>query len=127
MASSRSNTAIDTQLGVRIRAARLQRKMSQQHLAGRIGVSFQQLQKYEDGQNRLSVGRFCLLAAALNVTAASLLEGFDKPDAEPLDLLEDLFSTPEGVDLVRAFRGARDTRLRRHIVSVVKAITQHED
>jgi len=68
----RRATAEDVAIGQKLRALRLDRGLSQGALAGEIGVTFQQLQKYEKGANRVSAGRLLRIAAALHVPVTAL-------------------------------------------------------
>ena len=71
-------TAIDVELARRIRAAREAAGLSQTEVGVRIGVSYQQMQKYEHGRNRLSVGRLVRIASALDLPASTLIEGLEQ-------------------------------------------------
>lgn len=88
---------VDREVGAKIRAARLRRGQSQAQLAAAIGVSFQQLRKYEAGTNRVSASTLVRLARALETTVASLF-----PDPEGAQAA-DLTAHPEGAALVEAF------------------------
>jgi DNA-binding Xre family transcriptional regulator len=70
----RSASAIDRYIGARMREQRLVLKMSQEQLGRELGVSFQQIQKYESGVNRVSAARLYSICRALNVSLSSLLE-----------------------------------------------------
>jgi DNA-binding XRE family transcriptional regulator len=70
----RSATAIDGYIGARMREQRLALEMSQEQLGKKLGVSFQQIQKYENGKNRVSAGRLFDICKALNVSLASMFE-----------------------------------------------------
>lgn len=59
---------IDVEVGRRIRRRRMQHKMTQSELAKKLGISFQQVQKYETAKNRISISRLCMIANALPVT-----------------------------------------------------------
>jgi transcriptional regulator with XRE-family HTH domain len=69
---TRSPTGMDGQIGLRIRHIRVQQKISQSDLGEKLGVSFQQVQKYEKGMNRLTLSRAIDLAKALNTTVNEL-------------------------------------------------------
>lgn len=71
--SGRIVTDIDVQIGKRIRAKRLSKGMSQEKLADLLGVTFQQVQKYEKGVNRVAASRLIYIGRALEVSPASLL------------------------------------------------------
>src|SRR5215475_6401421 len=79
-AATRRTGAADEQVGLRIRRARIASKLSQEELAGRIGVSCQQLQKYEVASNRVSVARLIDIADALKINVARLLRDDDSRD-----------------------------------------------
>lgn len=64
----------DKHVGYKIRAFRMAADMSQKEMAGRIGVSFQQVQKYENGKNKISAEKLLLVAKALGITVSELLE-----------------------------------------------------
>jgi transcriptional regulator with XRE-family HTH domain len=64
---------IDGQIGIRVRAARMRAKLTQVQLAERVGVSFQQVQKYENGRNRIAASTLMLIADAVNATVGELL------------------------------------------------------
>jgi DNA-binding XRE family transcriptional regulator len=70
----RSATAIDAYIGARMRERRLALEMSQDQLGNELGVSFQQIQKYESGQNRVSAARLFDICKALNVSLSSMFE-----------------------------------------------------
>jgi transcriptional regulator with XRE-family HTH domain len=74
LASPRTPTAIDACIGARMRDRRVQLKISQTALAKTLGVSFQQVQKYESGANRLSAARLFEICEALQVPLASMFE-----------------------------------------------------
>lgn len=71
--STRSAGSLDLEIGERIRASRLERNVSQQDLAGQLGITFQQLQKYESGANRVSASRLSDIATALGVAITEFL------------------------------------------------------
>jgi DNA-binding transcriptional regulator YiaG len=73
-ASPRSANAIDAYIGARMRERRLALEMSQDQFGKELGVSFQQIQKYESGQNRVSAARLFDVCKALNVSLSSMFE-----------------------------------------------------
>jgi len=79
----RRATAEDVAIGQKLRALRLERGLSQSQLAEMVGVSFQQLQKYEKGGNRISAGRLARLAAALRVPVTTFYGVIAHPQREP--------------------------------------------
>jgi transcriptional regulator with XRE-family HTH domain len=72
--SPRSASAVDRYIGARMREQRLALSMSQQRLGKELGVSFQQIQKYERGVNRVSASRLYRICKALNVSLSSMFE-----------------------------------------------------
>jgi transcriptional regulator with XRE-family HTH domain len=70
----RTSSAVDAYIGARMREGRLALKMSQAALGEKLGVTFQQIQKYEKGENRVSAARLFEICEALNVSLASMFE-----------------------------------------------------
>ena len=73
--ANRGTKALDQRIGARLRAARLVEGLSQQDLGSRLGVTFQQIQKYERGTNRIAASRLCEAAVILGIEPADLLDG----------------------------------------------------
>lgn len=91
---------LDAYIGARVRMRRLMLHMSQEALSGQLGVTFQQVQKYEKGLNRISASRLFELAQALRVPVGYFYDGLDAPDALP---------APNGVnDIARVAGGPKD-------------------
>ena len=78
----KSNNPIDSLVGARIRLLRKRRKMSQAQLGKAIGVTFQQIQKYENGKNRIGAGRLHRIATALDVPITELFDGSAEPGSK---------------------------------------------
>lgn len=119
--------AIDVHVGRRIRMLRVWRDVSQMALAGAIGVTFQQVQKYEKGTNRVSASRLTDIAAVLDVTPSYFFE--DMPDREGVARmpavekeLTDFLSSAEGLALNRAFARIENQAVRRRFVGLVKSL-----
>jgi transcriptional regulator with XRE-family HTH domain len=122
--AKRSPTAIDKQIGARVRVRRGMLRMSQQQLAKRLGISFQQVQKYEKGSNRIGAARLQHICQILQVPVDFFFKEFPaletKPKRSPSsDVLEFLAST-DGLALTTAFMRIRDKRLRRRILDLVE-------
>jgi transcriptional regulator with XRE-family HTH domain len=102
--------------------------LSQKRLGEGIGVTFQQLQKYENGSNRVSASRLQHISHKLGVSAAFFFE--DAPDwhsraKQTANHLSDFYHvmvTPDGIALVKAFKQIKDTALRRYIVQLIQRI-----
>jgi transcriptional regulator with XRE-family HTH domain len=117
---------IDKHVGRRLRWRRRELKLSQETLAEMLGVTFQQVQKYERGANRVSAGRLFELARALETTIPYFFEGADavnaaisrgmaEEGAEFAGLID-----ADAVDLVIAFQAIDDPELRKSILAMVK-------
>ncbi len=104
---------VDIRVGAHVRAQRLLSGMSQETFARRLGISFQQLQKYERGTDRISASRLYRMAMILGVPIDDF---FDHPDHE---LLPPTVKR-EGLELVRAFRRIGSPSLRRLLCGLVR-------
>lgn len=111
---------------------RLMIGMSQTALAERIGVTFQQVQKYEKGANRIGITRLTQIAGALDTTVdffvvgapGTLPAGTEKPDSESHQRLEEILSSKEGIRLVEGFLRIENTAARRLIVELVEHLSE---
>ncbi|GJD94544.1 helix-turn-helix domain-containing protein [Methylobacterium iners] len=110
---------VDRTVGQRIRALRESKGISQTTLATAIGVSFQQVQKYEKGKNRVSASRLQEIARALDVPVSVL---FDEAEASG-DMGEAFafLGTTGAVDLLQAFAAIEDVGLRREVLALVRS------
>jgi transcriptional regulator with XRE-family HTH domain len=125
--------AVDRHVGARVRFRRLALRMSQERLAEELGVTFQQIQKYEKGVNRIGAGRLFRLATILGVApnyffvdAPSSLPVAGDPSsrsAEEADLFG-FVNGREGFELNRAFMAIEDRRLRKAILDLVRATSE---
>lgn len=114
----RSVTAGDTTLGQRIRARRIEAKMSQAELGDRLGVSFQQVQKYEKGVNRVSAVRLAEIATALGES----LDYFTGVQSATTSSLTALLTDTSAQRLLRAFAKLTDTATRHKVVGLLESI-----
>jgi transcriptional regulator with XRE-family HTH domain len=103
--------------------------MSQERLAELIGVTFQQVQKYEKGVNRIAASRLFDLAAALDMPVARFFEGLvskgANPPAEP-SRSQNMLATPEGIELIALFASIKSRQVRRRVVDLVTALVKGE-
>jgi transcriptional regulator with XRE-family HTH domain len=113
-------TSIDIAVGRNVRIWRMARGLSQAQLAQRLGVTFQQVQKYEVGSNRIGTGRLVKAAAILGVPTAALLEGVDGSD-RTRSLLS-LVGDRRSFRLADAFAAIEDKAARVSIVNLVEQI-----
>ena len=118
---------MDKMICHRLRAFRLAAKMSQTNLGNILGVTFQQIQKYEKGINRVGAGRLTKIANVLQVPVSNLLEADDSTGAtpegqdsssSPLKLL----TTPGALRVLRAYEKLTDAKMRHAVVAMVESI-----
>ncbi|MFO1012893.1 MAG: helix-turn-helix transcriptional regulator [Caulobacteraceae bacterium] len=115
---------IDVMIGLRVRVRRKALSMSQTELGNRIGVTFQQVQKYERGVNRIAGSTLVRVAQALETTVSALL-GEAETGALDADAWGDL-AEPQALELVRAFSEITDPKLRKALLSFVGKIGKGE-
>jgi transcriptional regulator with XRE-family HTH domain len=127
MKSPKSPDQVDVQVGQRIRVQRQAVGMSQTKLADALGVTFQQVQKYETGKNREGAGRLTKIASVLQVPVANLLGTDDGPGRalerqggarSPVKMM----TIPGALKLLRAYRDLSDGKMRRSVVQLVENI-----
>jgi transcriptional regulator with XRE-family HTH domain len=121
---------VDRHVGSRVRMRRIMLGMSQEKLGEGLGLTFQQIQKYEKGTNRIGASRIQQISEILQVPVSFLFEGspgssadtknFD--DAPSPTYVADFLATSEGLALIRAFTLIPDIKLRRAIVNMVELI-----
>ncbi|MGL5361452.1 MAG: helix-turn-helix domain-containing protein [Bosea sp. (in: a-proteobacteria)] len=121
---------IDKHVGGRVRMRRMLAGISQEKLGEALGLTFQQVQKYEKGTNRISASRLQQIGKMLGVPAAFFFEdapageliGQGFSEATPSTYVSDFLATSEGVQLNKAFVRIKDPRVRRKIVELVEAL-----
>ena len=132
MASKDANP-IDRHVGARIRMQRLVIGMSQTTLGDKAGITFQQIQKYENGKNRVSASRLHQIANALKVApdfffAGSLGKATGKSGLSgELIVIDEFISSRDGIALSQAFRKIKNAKTRRSIVSLVEMLVPSRD
>ena len=104
---------VDAHVGKRIRHRRWTVGMTQQQLADKVGIKFQQIQKYETGMNRVSASRLWDIADALGVQIAFFFEGLAEDQAAPATAKNDLLADKEALDLVRSYYAIPEAQRRR--------------
>lgn len=133
--------ALDAYIGARVRLRRLMLNMSQENLSGKLGVTFQQVQKYEKGLNRISASRIYELAQALSVPVSYFYDGLDQPEGQyngmdhedgmrddpPVAPLMEFMSSGAGVELNQAFLRIGDDNIRRRLLAMVSDIARVTD
>jgi len=121
----KANThAIDKAIGGRLKMYRQRANISQTALGKHLGVSFQQVQKYENGTNRVSAATLIKIARFLNISVAELmvLDGQQSQSSSSSKDMLRFAKSPEGRSLLGGFMAIDDPSLRRHIVGLVKAM-----
>jgi transcriptional regulator with XRE-family HTH domain len=132
LAVKQAATVIDKYAGARLRMRRMELGLSQSEVADALGLTFQQVQKYEKGSNRMSTGRLHQLAEMLKVPPSFFFDGADAHAApggqlEGEDLQTGFLTTRYGVRLAAAFVKISDTRLQERVVSLVEQLVARSD
>jgi transcriptional regulator with XRE-family HTH domain len=104
---------VDAHVGKRIRHRRWMVGMTQQQLADRVGIKFQQIQKYETGMNRVSASRLWDVAETLGVTISFFFEGIDDNRETPRGVEGDMLADKEALELVRSYYAIPEAQRRR--------------
>ena len=128
--NDRTPDPIDIHVGTRIRSQRRLLRMTQTQLADQLGITFQQVQKYEKGINRIGSGRLARLAEVLGVEITFFFEG--DPNAKetswkPLAEADPIFgfvTTAVGLELNQAFIAIKDERVRRGIIKMTETLAK---
>lgn len=104
---------VDVHVGKRIRHRRWMVGMTQQQLAEKVGIKFQQIQKYETGMNRVSASRLWEIADALEVSIAFFFEGLDNAHEAQAAIEGDMLADKEALELVRSYYSIPEAQRRR--------------
>ena len=118
---------IDQHVGERIRARRTELGLTQEQLAEALSVSYQQVQKYETGANRISAGRIFELARKLRVDVSYFFEGLPLDAPTEQAPLEHGGRQRSAIELVRKFAQIEDPQVRSAIAALVKAIVDRQE
>jgi transcriptional regulator with XRE-family HTH domain len=131
MAATKAPNPIDRHVGSRVRMRRMMLAMSQEKLGDALGLTFQQVQKYEKGTNRIGASRLQQIAQILQVPVSFFFEGAPNlqsgeselsKDAPSASYVSEFLATSEGLSLTKAFMRIQDARIRRRIVDLVEEI-----
>jgi len=125
---------IDVHVGRRVRLRRRELGVSQAWLADRLGLTFQQIQKYERGGNRISASKLYAIAKLLEVPITHFFEGLDDPAAPKgrqyaqafTGVVEELLSEPNGPQLAEAFLSIRRRSIRKGLAELARAIAAND-
>jgi transcriptional regulator with XRE-family HTH domain len=126
---------IDKYVGSRVRMRRMMLGMSQEKLGNALSLTFQQVQKYEKGTNRIGASRLQQISTILQVPVSFFFEGAPDLPAQSNELGEapspmyvaDFLATSDGLALTRAFMRIQDSKLRRKIVELVEQMAGDSD
>ena len=135
MAAKKAPNPVDRHVGSRVRMRRMMLEMSQEKLGDALGLTFQQVQKYEKGTNRIGASRLQQISHILQVPVefffegAPDLHGSDEPgrEAPSPSFVSDFLATSEGLSLTKAFMRIKEPKLRRRIVDLVEEIAGGND
>ncbi len=122
----KSPNSTDIHVGSRIRLRRVMLGLSQEKLGDGLGITFQQVQKYEKGTNRVGASRLQHISELLDVHISYFFEGGpdateDKALAVP-SVLSQFMNSKEGVSLAKAFSAIEDSRVRRRVLELVQSL-----
>ena len=132
MMAKKAPNPIDKHVGSRVRMRRMMLAMSQEKLGNSLGLTFQQVQKYEKGTNRIGASRLQQISQILQVPVSFFFEGAPTvgtaprgegfSDAPSPAYVSDFLATSDGLALTKAFMRISDSKLRRRIVDLVEQI-----
>jgi transcriptional regulator with XRE-family HTH domain len=123
--SPKRTQPVDVHVGQRIRALRMQRGLSQQSLAHAAGLTFQQVQKYEKGANRVSASRLVEFAQVLGVEVGDFFEGApDQTGATERSPEAAFIRSPEGRRLIRILARVKDPAVRQAVIAAALGVAQ---
>jgi transcriptional regulator with XRE-family HTH domain len=132
----RAPNPVDLHVGARIRMRRKLLGVSQERLAEQLGLTFQQVQKYERGANRVSASKLYEIARALQTSVAYFFDGLAETDGGAAasgaleggaEFMHELVMTPEGLELAALFPKLKRGRVRRRVLDLVKALAEDEE
>jgi transcriptional regulator with XRE-family HTH domain len=131
MAAKKAPNPIDKHVGSRVRMRRMMLSMSQEKLGDALGLTFQQVQKYEKGTNRIGASRLQQISNILQVPVSFFFEGAPHlpgerhsgvGEAPSPAYVSDFLATSDGLSLTKAFMRIKNSKLRRRIVDLVEQI-----
>ncbi len=131
MAEKKKPNPIDTHVGSRVRLRRMMLGMSQERLGEQLGITFQQIQKYEKGTNRIGASRLQHISSVLQVPVSFFFEDAPGPSMQKngsfvespnTGYIAEFLSSSEGLQLNRAFARISEPKIRRRVVELVRAL-----
>ena len=138
MTVAKKPNPIDVHVGSRVRLRRMLLSMSQEKLGEQMGLTFQQIQKYEKGTNRIGASRLYHIAQILDVPVQFFFDdaphapnqaegpgGMSEPKME--NFVYEFISTRDGLELIRAFVSIRDPKVRKRVVDLVRTLSNEAE
>jgi transcriptional regulator with XRE-family HTH domain len=119
----RSPDRVDIEVGRRVRTFRLQKGLSQEELGDQLGLTFQQVQKYEKGINRIGAGRLQRIANILEIPISDFFTSDRQEGVAPAELFK-LLDTAAALRLVRAYSRIGDSKVQQGIMRLVESIAR---
>ena len=129
MMAKKAPNPTDKHVGARVRMRRMMLGMSQEKLSDALGITFQQVQKYEKGMNRISASRLQQISHFLRIPVTFFFEGVPDVPRQSMDeapstaYVSEFLATRDGLALTKAFMRINDPKLRRRIVELVEQLT----
>jgi transcriptional regulator with XRE-family HTH domain len=119
--AKRGPDPLDIEIGQRVRAFRLHKGLSQEKLADQLGITFQQVQKYEKGTNRIGAGRLQRIANVLGIPVSDFFTSHKQGGVAPAELFR-LLDKAAALRLLRAYSRIRQPKLQQAIMRLVESI-----
>jgi len=130
----RSASPVDLHVGTRIRMRRQLMNMSQEKLGNSLGVTFQQVQKYERGTNRVGASRLWDISRILDVPISFFYDGLDNDfeyvqaaEGDQMPIIYDFINSSDGVALAKAVSKIKNKAVRRQILELARSLADSED
>lgn len=130
--AARVPNPIDIHVGARVKMLRRRTGISQRILANSLGLTFQQVQKYEQGTNRVSASKLYEIARFLEIPVTFFFEGLDDPKQMSSEeivayaFVQDFLMTNEGFDLAVSFAKVKNGATRRRLIELMKAVSEDD-
>ncbi|MBL4870311.1 MAG: helix-turn-helix transcriptional regulator [Robiginitomaculum sp.] len=131
--SPRSPNPVDIHVGTRVRLRRQLLKMSQEKLGDQLGVTFQQVQKYERGTNRVGASRLWRMSQVMDVPVSFFYDGLDVADTthefaenDQTPIVYDFINSTDGVSLAMAVSKIKNKAVRRQVLELARALAEDD-
>jgi transcriptional regulator with XRE-family HTH domain len=118
---------VDVHVGAKLRLIRNARGMSQAELGKQVGVAFQQIQKYERGDNRVSASMLFMMANALKISIADFFSGLDADFDPAIPVMPNKPLTVQSIKLATAFEQIEDSAARNQILKLINTLASSDE